>query len=188
MEIGKDGRRLKQKKNEAGKVISGGQSKKSMYAEWKKKTQARVQTVGETEDLSLSKKTPKPPKVVAFDDDQDDHDDQDKKKTDLKTIRKYHGKLDAKDLTNKQRRKMKRSADAQEGRVTSRGERGSTVKDVGQIAKNRKLEESKKMLQNPKTRKQFSKQSKDKYLEKKRGEWQNRSRGNARSRVIERRK
>ena len=164
--IGSDGKAIKEKRNESGKKMTKKdlEKGKSMYKEWSKKTKKQIQKVGEVEAPGFVKKQrpsaeePAPvrekplpptkgtPKTVAS--------------------KQYHGDVPWQYLTNKQKRLETRKAAS--GAVTSRGteKKADTLKTPQSIAKDRKLKSNRQVLQNPKKRSEFHKQSKEVFMKK----------------------
>lgn len=160
--IGSDGKAIK---NESGKRMTKKNMEKGklLYQEWAKKSKKRIQKVGEVEEDNGGyrkenkrqstgdtkrgvKESFQAPKSVSS--------------------KQYHGEVPWNFLTNKQKRLETRKLKA--GSVTSRGteKHAATLKTPQSIAKARNLKDTRRVLQNPKKRKDFHKQSKDSYMKK----------------------
>ena len=179
MQLGPDGRPLKQNRvvNESGKRLKNKEmADGEMYAKWSKNTQKRLQRPGEQEK-TYGKVAES--KVVDFSDEGEDEDNG------AVESKKYHGKVPKQFLTNKQKRKEKQVHNRSNARVTSRGDetRASKMKGVEQLASDRLKLKTKKIMQNPKARKEFNKKSKDSYMAKVNAKI-NRPHKNSRSRVV----
>jgi len=160
--IGADGKAIK---NESGKRMTKKNMEKGklLYQEWAKKSKKRIQRVGEVEvDNGGYKKESRREREAGA------------KKTGKPNIeipksvnsKQYHGEVPWNFLTNKQKRLETRKLKA--GTVTSRGteKHADTLKTPQAIAKARNLKSTRRVLQNPKKRKDFHKQSKDSYMKK----------------------
>ena len=191
MQLGPDGRPLKQNRviNEAGRRLSGKDSKAAdgeLFAKWSKATRKRIQAPGELE------KAPKggQDRVVDFDDESDLDSAKPAKpvksgKPGNSSNAPFHGTVPTQFLTNKQKRKEKQAGFREEGRVTSRGDekKATNLKQIDQIAKQRVSMKTKKIMQNPKARKEFSKKSKEAFFAKQNARIAQPNR-NSRSRVV----
>ena len=164
--IGADGKAIK---NEAGKRMTKKdlEKGKKMYKDWSKKSRKRIQRVGELEVSTGAYKnaTPRPqrekPAPAKIE----------KRPVKIETPKSvqskdYHGEVPWQYLTNKQKRLETRKVKA--GTVTSRGNErhAETLKTPQSISKARTLKSTRKILQNPKKRKEFHQQSKDAYKKK----------------------
>jgi len=114
-----DGRALKgQRRNERGQKVKGDAEKTNIYQKWAKATKKRIQKVGEMENASsdpLGKLGKSKGKTIEFGADGavsgfggDDDGDSAGTGRERKPIVPFHGKIDEKHLTHKQKRMMKK--------------------------------------------------------------------------------
>merc|ERR1711879_488137 len=118
--VAADGRVVKQqkRKNESGATVTGDAEKSGTYAKWARTTKKRIQKVGELENASqthvLGKwarqmQAAQQGKTVEFGgDDADDDTDTRSIAAQRKPVVPYHGQIDAKHLTHKQKRMMQK--------------------------------------------------------------------------------
>eukprot|EP00928_Gymnodinium_smaydae_P098862 TRINITY_DN9292_c0_g4_i1.p1 TRINITY_DN9292_c0_g4~~TRINITY_DN9292_c0_g4_i1.p1 ORF type:complete len:920 (+),score=250.89 TRINITY_DN9292_c0_g4_i1:177-2936(+) len=165
--VAADGRVLKSKSqvNESGKKVKGKEEKSNLYQKWAKASKLRVQRPGEMEQGGVNpmgkRRKAELAKTVAFDDAgaavAGEGADGKKKKP----VVPFHGQIEEKYLTNKQKRIMARRAKTD--RVID-GKAKSEIKTPAQIQKEKKLREKKKLKQNPHLRKAKKLQAKEKRI------------------------
>lgn len=182
--ISADGKALKEhnaknRKNESGKKVSGSAEQSDLYAKWAKNTKKRVQTVGELENGGSWAGLPNLGADSTGADggaDGDDNDDTTDGVTGTtlkgKPIVPFHGDVDAKFLTNKQKRRLEKQKKQAANPITSRG----TLKDAGSIGgitrgaaairREKKKEQDKKMKNDKSFRKKRVQELKDQYKQK----------------------
>ena len=165
--IGSDGKAINEKRNESGKKMTKKDLEKGkrLYKEWSKKTKKVIQRTGEVESDNVAKAGKRQRT-------HESHEKSSKKpptsfgKPRTVSSKQYHGEVPWDYLTNKQKRLETRKLES--GAVTSRGneKNADTLKTPQSIAKARQLKATRQVLQNPKKRKDFHKQSKDSYMKK----------------------
>merc|ERR1712194_798772 len=180
--ISADGKALKEhnaknRKNESGQKVSGKAEQSDLYSKWAKNTKKRVQTVGELENGGSWAGLPNmgAPENNGIDGGGgDDGDEADGTGTTLKgkPIVPFHGDVDSKFLTNKQKRRLEKQKKQAAQPVTSRG----TLKDAGSIGgitrgaaairKEKKKEHEKRMKNDKSFRKKRVEEMKNQYKEK----------------------
>eukprot|EP00933_Yihiella_yeosuensis_P069475 TRINITY_DN7603_c2_g1_i1.p1 TRINITY_DN7603_c2_g1~~TRINITY_DN7603_c2_g1_i1.p1 ORF type:complete len:953 (-),score=255.17 TRINITY_DN7603_c2_g1_i1:132-2990(-) len=165
-----DGKALKgQRKNESGKKVRGEAEKSNIYQKWAKATKKRIQKVGELEDVkydALGKLQKSKGKTVEFGADGEvsgyggDADDGDKTADGRvrKPVVPFHGKIDEKHLTHKQKRMLKKRSN--QGGVTRSGGT-KELKTPQQMQQEKKKKGLLKLKQKPHLRAQKAKESKE---------------------------
>eukprot|EP00930_Biecheleria_cincta_P072270 TRINITY_DN59697_c0_g1_i1.p1 TRINITY_DN59697_c0_g1~~TRINITY_DN59697_c0_g1_i1.p1 ORF type:complete len:932 (-),score=189.82 TRINITY_DN59697_c0_g1_i1:63-2858(-) len=162
-----DGRAVKgQRRNESGKKVKGDGEKTNLYQKWSKATKRRIQKVGEMEQvasLPLGKLQKSQAKTMEFGDDGDiaGSDAGESSSRARKPVVPFHGKIDEKHLTHKQKRMLKKRS--QQDVVRQGGKEGakSELKTPQDIQQARKKKESNKLKQKPWLRKDKAKQTKE---------------------------
>merc|ERR1711953_616129 len=151
-----DGKVVKKgrKMNESGQRVKGDAEKSNIYQKWAKTSKLRIQRPGEMEQggvlLGRAKKAAEAKTISFGDDGKVDAEAHEGPKR--KPLVPFHGQVEDKYLTNKQKRIMKRRAKAD--RVVSRGGKAQDeLKTPAQIQKEKKNRERNKLKQNPHLRK-----------------------------------
>merc|ERR1711953_1642556 len=151
-----DGKVVKKgrKMNESGQKVKGDAEKSNIYQKWAKTSKLRVQKPGELEQggvlLGRAKKAAEA-KTVNFGDD-GNVEAEDREGPKRKPLVPFHGQVEDKFLTNKQKRIMKRRAKA-DGVVSDGRKAQNELKTPAQIQKEKKNRERNKLKQNPHLRK-----------------------------------
>jgi len=144
-------------KNEAGKKMQPLKEKEApqFYARWQKHSHKRIQEVGEVEDASLKTQTPKRRKIVdtTADDDDGGGPAPSVERAGKKPIVPFTGKIEAKYLTHKQKRLMKKR---EKSGVTRGDNARDEVKSSVKMIKDRKAKEERKIKANPHARKSWA--------------------------------
>jgi len=166
-----DGRALKgQRRNESGQKVKGDAEKTSIYQKWAKATKKRIQKVGEMENVSsdpLGKLGKSKGKTIEFGADgavsgfggDDDGGDSAGAGRERKPIVPFHGKIDEKHLTHKQKRMMKKRTS--QDSVAESGSGKKELKTPQQIQQEKRKKENNKLKQKPWLRKEKAKQNKE---------------------------
>lgn len=166
-----DGRVVKgQRKNESGQKVKGDGEKSGLYKKWAKTTKKRIQKVGELETgasdpLGHLKPLPGGASTVDFgdsggggwdgDEGGEDNTASDRKR---KPVVPFHGQIEDKYLTNKQKRMTKRRA--RNDKVVG-GPAKKELRTATDIQKEKKLKQKNKLKQAPEKRKEKAKSAKD---------------------------
>merc|ERR1712046_67587 len=150
--------KAKQRKDESGARINEDGEKTGSYAKWAKTSKKRIQKVGELENASqpaplgkwAKQQAEAQSRTVEFggDDDNDGAigDDANKRKP----VVPFHGQVDAKHLTHKQKRMLQKRAN-KDSVVHGQGKR--EIKTATEIQKERFKRDQNKVRQNPEMRK-----------------------------------
>jgi ATP-dependent RNA helicase DDX54/DBP10 len=168
--VAADGRVVKkaQRKDESGAVIKDDGEKSGAYAKWAKSTKKRIQKVGELENEN--QKAPlgrwarmqaqgEAARTVDFGGDDDNEGSIAPDTSKRKPVVPFHGDIDAKHLTNKQKRQLTKRA--KNDRVVS-GAAKKELRTATEVLKEKRKRDQNKVKQNPKMRKQRAKDAKDK--------------------------
>lgn len=164
-----DGRVVKgqQRTNESGQKVKGDAERSNIYKKWAQATNKRIQKSGEMEQ-SFSKarnrkeqqgaaKAALQAKTIEFDD----------QCSVKKPVVPYYGEVEAKYLTNKQKRVLKnREKKAKEGPVKISSEVAKEVKSLAQVQRERKTKDKKRTQGNSKLRQAKGKEIKEARKEK----------------------
>eukprot|EP00931_Biecheleriopsis_adriatica_P004094 TRINITY_DN105812_c0_g1_i1.p1 TRINITY_DN105812_c0_g1~~TRINITY_DN105812_c0_g1_i1.p1 ORF type:complete len:964 (-),score=242.14 TRINITY_DN105812_c0_g1_i1:48-2660(-) len=163
-----DGRALKgQRRNESGQKVKGDAEKSNIYQKWAKATKKRIQKVGELEQATsdpLGKLSKSQGKTIEFgaDGDVSGYGGGDDVAAEGGRARKpivpFHGKIDEKHLTHKQKRALKKRAKQD---VVAKGEGKQELKTPQQIQQEKKIKERNKLKAKPWLRKEKSKKAKE---------------------------
>lgn len=160
-----DGRVVKgQRRNESGQKVKGEGGKSGIYQKWTKASKRRIQKVGELEQATpLGKLSTSKGRAVEFGDTGDvsgfvNEDGGQEAAKIRKPIVPFHGDIDPKFMTHKQKRLMKKRS--QQDRVIQ-GKAKSELKTPQQIQKDKKKQERNKLKQKPGLRKEKAKQAKE---------------------------
>eukprot|EP00929_Paragymnodinium_shiwhaense_P114758 TRINITY_DN83258_c0_g1_i1.p1 TRINITY_DN83258_c0_g1~~TRINITY_DN83258_c0_g1_i1.p1 ORF type:complete len:962 (+),score=292.15 TRINITY_DN83258_c0_g1_i1:84-2969(+) len=169
--VAADGKKVKAGKrfDETGNRVKGDKEKSNIYQKWAQSSKLRVQRPGEMEQgvpLGSLKKGGSQARIMEFDDkggttmsggDVDTAPDGRKRKP----VVPFHGQIDEKYMTNKQKRMMKKRQ--KNDQVVHSGKNAkSELRSASQIQKEKKLEKQKKIKQSPAMRKKEAKEAKDK--------------------------
>lgn len=177
-----DGRALKTQKktNESGQRVKGDAQKSKLYEKWARTSKTRIQKVGELEQAftplgRFHKAASQDASTVDFG---EDGSVERKKKgkgeeaagaegKQKKPIVPFHGQVDEKHLTNKQKRLLKRrQAKSAGGDKVLTGKAGrQEVKDAFALQKLKKQKDFNKVRQSPHLRKSRAKMAKDKRMQ-----------------------
>lgn len=166
--IGADGRVVKSsRRDDQGRKIKGEREKSSIYKKWAKTSKRRIQKVGELEegvqDHLGGLKSKLDSKTVNFDNTgeavQAEDGEPDRKR---KPVVPFHGKVDAKHLTHKQKRMMKKRE--ANHTVIHDGSARKELKTAAQMQKDKKLRDRNKVKQQPHLRKEKARQAKEKRM------------------------
>mmetsp|Transcript_43271 Transcript_43271/g.139034 ORF Transcript_43271/g.139034 Transcript_43271/m.139034 type:complete len:961 (+) Transcript_43271:132-3014(+) len=163
-----DGRVVKgSRKNESGQRVKGEGDKSTIYKKWAQNTKKRIQKVGEMEQAYVHPLTRKAQqlaakeagKTVEFDNMGEVQPSAEGKARERKPVVPFHGKIDEKYLTNKQKRMTKRREknDSVVGGQFAKKE----LKTTSQIQKDKKQRDKNKIKHDPNKRKEASKKAKD---------------------------
>lgn len=158
--IAADGRVVKQqsRKNESGQKVEGEATRSNMYKKWSQSTKKRIQRVGELEEgkVPLGRfKNVEQRSSIEF----DDYGTEVTEKT-KKPLVPFHGQIEDKFLTNKQKR-LKARREKNDRVLEATGVRRE-VKSVAQMTLEKKKKEENKTKQNPALRKKRRKEIKEK--------------------------
>lgn len=164
--IAADGRQVKQKavrRDETGQKVYGDAEKTDMYAKWAKTTKKRIQKVGELEqDAPLpigqraAMRNAQQMKTVDFNDECEAVATEEGKKK--KPVVPFHGEVDEKFLTHKQKRMLKQRQASGVGNAKAKKE----LLTVQQMMLARKKRDENKAKQSPHLRKQAARAFKEK--------------------------
>merc|ERR1712194_745733 len=155
-----DGRVVKGSKqtNEAGKRVKGDGEKSDLYKKWSKTTKKRIQKVGELEQgysHPLGKLAQSAGKTVDFGADADGDGGQaggdDTNERNRKPIVPFHGKIEDKYLTNKQKRMVKKRSKKDS---VSGGQAATELRSAHDIQKHKRKVQNNKTRQDPEKRKE----------------------------------
>uniref|UniRef100_A0A7S1RHE8 RNA helicase n=1 Tax=Alexandrium catenella TaxID=2925 RepID=A0A7S1RHE8_ALECA len=161
-----DGRIVKQGKkvNESGHRVRGEREKSDLYKKWAKSTKRRIQKVGEMEQESGGPfggiKHQAQGRTIEFG---AGGEEVEGAKT-RKPVVPFHGEIEEKYLTHKQKRIMKKRSGADS--VAGKGQVASEMKTPSQIQKEKKQRDRLKLKQNPKLRKKADKEWKTNHKQK----------------------
>lgn len=167
-----DGRAVKQstRRDESGAKVRGEAQKSNMYKKWVKTSKKRIQKVGEMEQAyqqplsraqgAAAAAAAAAARTVEFDDAGDTKASGEGAKgaTQRKPVVPFHGTIEAKYLTNKQKRLLKRRQ--KKDRIME-GPTRSELKTPVDIQKEKRLKERKSMKQKPHLRKQKGREIKE---------------------------
>merc|ERR1719163_2679714 len=168
-EVGADGKAVK-RKNESGRTVRGEKEKADTYVKWMQRTHMRIQKVGEMENTAFrSLRNQASEEDATADFGSDDEADKGKASAEQQLRKKpivpFHGEVDEKYLTHKQKRLMSKY-DTTSGKVTRGGGAKNEVRSASELSMQKKKMMQNKIRQNPKMRKKYGKMMKDKYMEK----------------------
>lgn len=162
-----DGRAVKgQRRNESGKKVKGDGEKTNIYQKWSKATKRRIQKVGEMENVGshpLGKLQKSQGKTMDFGDDGEiaaAPDAADSSGRGRKPVVPFHGKIDEKHLTHKQKRMLKKRS-TQDSVSKGDNEAKSELKTPQDMQQDRKKKESNKLKQKPWLRKDKAQKTKE---------------------------
>ena len=176
--IGADGNAVT-KRNESGARIIGSSKKdgRNLYQDWSKRTRKQIQKVGEVEVITSKVASAgslggcrergngrRAATAAAGATAAGHHTDEERRTVTSKT---YNGEIPWQYLTNKQKRLEKRQKN---GNKNGQQGRDAALKPISSISKERRLKQTRKILQDKHKRKEFHKLSKESYLAKKRNE------------------
>jgi len=189
--VAADGRVVKQtrKKNESGVGVSGEAEKSGLYQKWARTTKKRIQKIGELEHENQTKvlgkwaKQAAQARTVDFGGDDGDNDDTsigNKFEHKRKPVVPYHGQIDSKHLTNKQKRMIEKRE--RKDRIVQ-GPAKKELRTAIQIQKEKNKRETNKIKQNPHMRKKKAHEAKEVRM-KKREEKQMAYGGRTKSRML----
>lgn len=192
--VGADGRaiRKKNRRNEAGKKVTGAAEKTDIYAKWARNKKVRIQGVGEMEgsrnaSMAFLGGEESGPSTVAFGDEGGDDDAQDNiaahHERNKKPVVPFHGQVEDKYLTNKQKRLLARNEKLQRGDVvrgddavkgkagaklgvSSGARRAGGVKSAEEIKKDRKKDLQKRLKNDKEYRKKKAADLKKQYWDR----------------------
>jgi len=170
--VAADGRVAKtQRRNEAGKKVSGEAERTDQYKRWARTTKKRIQKIGELEEETArpgvkNKEASLDPDAAAKEnslefDEAGSIVKEEKKK---KPVVPFFGNIEEKYLTHKQKRQLATRKKAEDGIVTGRTKKELKTTQQMMLDKKKRLEN--KVKQNPKLRKQKSKEYKEKHAKK----------------------
>lgn len=177
--VSADGKVLRKetRKNEAGKKMKGDVEKSDLYAKWSKNSKARIQNVGEMEVCNaglLNLKARNAAAATTIDDD----DDQPMAESGIslvsgqkekKPIVPFHGHVEDKYLTNKQKR-MKKKRDGLLANKVTKDAKGRSqrleIKSATDLKKTKKTKLKHKLKTNPHFRKEHGKKQRDAWWER----------------------
>jgi len=157
-----DGRVVKKghQRNESGQQVKGERVNSGLYKKWAKNSKRRIQRVGELEQVNESlgslRSASQMDRTVEFDA-QAEVVDTSKRKP----VVPFHGQIENKYLTNKQKRIVNRR---QQTDTVSRGKGKMEVKTAQQIQRDKKQKELRNNRQNPKLGKKKNKEWKEKHM------------------------
>lgn len=164
-----DGRVVKgQRRNESGKKVKGDAEKSGIYAKWVKATKKTIPKVGELENPSSGPlgKRAKGRTVefgaggaVSYSGDGDDGGGAGESDHSRKPVVPFHGTIEDKYLTHKQKRLLKKRAQKDQGITT--GTAKQELKTPQQIQQEKKYKEKMKLKQKPFLRKERNRQKKE---------------------------
>jgi len=176
-----DGRVMKngKKRNESGHRVKGDAEKSSIYKKWMQSTKKRIQKVGEMEQeynkpvskRDMQQQAAAAKRMVEFDDAgrsktvaQDGQEVADGKKK-KKPIVPFHGQIEDKYLTHKQRRLQQKRKAREAGGVTY-GDAPRELRSAAQLQVEKKKKDQRQMKQKPFLRKQKSKEMKERRMQR----------------------
>lgn len=162
--VAADGKVVKssRKVNESGVKVKGDAEKSNLYQKWAKTSKLRIQKPGELEAAGTwgqSWQKKQEAKTVNFGDD-GTVEEASEKGNKRKPVVPFHGQVEDKFLTNKQRRIMKRRQKSDRV-ISDGGQVPSELKTPAQIQKEKKAKERNKLKQNPHLRKAKRQQAKE---------------------------
>lgn len=172
--VAADGRVAKEsRRNESGKKVSGEAERTDLYKKWARTTKKRIQKIGEFEQ-EVAKPGSKNRNVHdTWGSDADPHSgtmefdevggivQKDKKQ---KPVVPFHGNIEEKYLTHKQKRQLAQRKKSEQGIVTGRSKK--ELKTAQQMMLDKKKRNENKVKQNPKLRKQKAREQKEKWAKK----------------------
>lgn len=151
--------------------MKGNVEKSDLYAKWSKNSKARIQKVGEMEVCNaglLNLKARSSAAATSMDDDDDEPMAEGTEK-ERKPIVPFHGHVEDKYLTNKQKRMKKKREGLSVNKVT-KGAKGKTqrleVKSAIDLKKTKKTQLKHKLKTNPHFRKEHGKKQRDAWWER----------------------
>jgi len=151
------------RKNESGKKVKGDAEASGLYQKWAKTSKLRIQRPGELEQggvlLGRAKKQAEA-KTIAF----DDAGEVKAEEKERKPVVPFHGQIEEKYLTNKQKRILQRRKKGD--RVMDGSKAKNELLTPAQIQKEKKIQERKKLAQNPHKRKMKGRQAKEERMQK----------------------
>jgi ATP-dependent RNA helicase DDX54/DBP10 len=168
--VAADGRVVKanQRKNESGAIIKEDGEKSGSYAKWAKATKKRIQKVGELEDekqkaplgrwARQAQEAEARAKTVEFGGEDDMNEGSLPSSSQRKPVVPFHGEIDAKHLTHKQKRMLDKRSKKDS---VVRGDGKKELRTAMEILNEKRKREKNKLKQNPKMRKQRAKDAKD---------------------------
>jgi len=165
--VAADGKVVKKgvRRNEAGVKVTGDAEKTNLYKKWANKSKLRIQRVGELEHTPsiLGKLKRSAAEAGTVNMEEDLPEPEEKKR---KPIVPFHGTVEDKYLTNRQKRLLekRRKKDKMDQVIT--GDAKKEIKSPAQLRKEKMRKERHKLNHNPKLRKMKNKESKDAYLKK----------------------
>lgn len=142
-EVDATGREVKAKKFDDAK-----KKKPNFYANWQKSSHKRIQEVGEQEDASLSVRGKKRKWVEEDDTGADDSSVAEPSvSSKRKPIVPFHGTVETKYLTNKQKRQMARRKKSETNAVTKSDRRTKQeVKPLAKVAKEKRAKDERRIM------------------------------------------
>lgn len=165
--ISADGRKVKHQ-NESGVKVRGDAEKTDLYNKWARSSKLRIQRPGEMESgqvpIGMLRKGGNQQRVITFEGDgttsisEKSAERLEEEGRARKPIVPFHGQVEEKYLTNKQKRIMERRSKTD--RVLT-GEGKSEIRSAAAIKKDAKAKEKHKLKQKPHLRKAKARESKD---------------------------
>jgi len=170
--VSADGRVVKSQKtrNESGVLVEGNPEKTGLYQKWAKATKRRIQKVGELQQnvsapswLAGPSGGSETGRIVDFGDDGGDGDEGGDGDRTRKPVVPFHGSIDKKHLTHKQKRMLHKRE--QKDRVV-KGPAKQEVRSARDIMKEKKQRENNLLKQKPHLRREKAQEGKRKHREK----------------------
>jgi len=148
--------------NESGQKVTGEATKTDLYAKWTKSSKARIQKVGEMEVSNaglLHLRSRDVDKTTEIPSDTEEDAPRAPKKDGRKPVVPFHGTIEDKYLTNKQKRMQKKRDGL--GKTVIKGDAKRELKSASDLKKTKKTVLKHKLKTNKTFRKEHAKQSKD---------------------------
>jgi len=165
--------RKETRRNESGQKMKGVVEKSDLYSKWSKQSKGRIQKVGEMEISNpglLNLRAKNSGGITDFGGDSDDDGPSDNTEGDgKKPIVPFHGIVEDKHLTNKQKRMKSKRDGVQSSKVTAAGKglkARKEIKNVDDLKKTKNVKLKHKLKTNKKFRKEHAKQQKDAWWER----------------------